>query len=204
MDVQGMSKRHEPIIRVTNDGDFSVHYELRYTINNFEQYIEIEAEIMNLLWYRFKRAGINIPMPIRDVRLTQVTPESALADKEGQADEILTLMEKVEVLTALSKLELKKLVRQVRTETYSVGEVPVRQGDQGDSFYIIKSGKVDVVVKKSGGGKAVVATLGAGNFFGEMSLLTGAVRTASIHVKEDAEFIIDKVVSGLLSFIILR
>jgi CRP-like cAMP-binding protein len=37
---------------------------------------------------------------------------------------------------------------------------------------------------------AVVATLGPGNFFGEMSLLTGAVRTASIRVKDDAEFIV--------------
>ena len=36
----------------------------------------------------------------------------------------------------------------------------------------------------------MVATLGPGNFFGEMSLLTGAVRTASIQVKEDAEFIV--------------
>ncbi|HYA86496.1 MAG TPA: mechanosensitive ion channel family protein [Nitrospirota bacterium] len=190
MDVQGVSKRPAPLIRVTNYGDFSVHYELRYTISDFAQYVDIEAEIMNLLWYRFKRAGINIPMPIRDVRLTHVTPESALADREGQAEESLVLMEKVEMLTALSKVELKNLVNQVRTETYSVGEVPVRQGDQGDSFYIIKSGKVDVVVEKSPGEKAVVATLGPGNFFGEMSLLTGAVRTASIHVKEDAEFIV--------------
>ncbi len=190
MDVQGVSKRPEPIIRVINYGDFSVHYEIRYTISDFSQYVEIEAEIMNLLWYRFKRAGIKIPVPIRDVRLTQVTPESALADRERQAGEILMLMEKVEMLTALSKQELKNLVKQVRTETYSVGEVPVRQGDQGDSFYIIKSGRVDVVVEKSPGEKAVVATIGPGNFFGEMSLLTGAVRTASIHVKSDAEFIV--------------
>jgi CRP-like cAMP-binding protein len=49
---------------------------------------------------------------------------------------------------------------------------------------------VDVVVEKSSYESAVVATLGPGNFFGEMSLLTGAVRTASIHVKEDAEFIV--------------
>jgi len=68
--------------------------------------------------------------------------------------------------------------------------MPVKQGDHGDSFYIIKSGKVDVVVEKSPGESAVVATLHPGNFFGEMSLLTGAVRTASIHVKEDAEFIV--------------
>jgi small-conductance mechanosensitive channel/CRP-like cAMP-binding protein len=190
LDVQGVSKRPEPIIRVTNYGDFAINYELRYAISDFAQYVEIEAEIMNLFWYRFKRAGINIPMPIRDVRLTQVTPESTLADREGQAGEILVLMEKVEMLTALSKQELKNLVRQVRTETYSVGEVPVRQGDKGDSFYIIKNGRVEVVVEKSPGEKAIVASLGPGNFFGEMSLLTGAVRTASIHVKDDAEFIV--------------
>ena len=99
-------------------------------------------------------------------------------------------MEKVEMLTALSTPELQKLVTHVRRETYAMGEIPVRQGDAGDSFYIIKSGKVDVVVEKSPGEQVVVATLGPGNFFGEMSLLTGAVRTASIHVNEDAEFIV--------------
>ncbi len=45
-------------------------------------------------------------------------------------------------------------------------------------------------MEKTTGETAVVATLGPGNFFGEMSLLTGAVRTASISVKEDAEFIV--------------
>jgi CRP-like cAMP-binding protein len=40
------------------------------------------------------------------------------------------------------------------------------------------------------GESAVVATLGTGNFFGEMSLLTWSVRTASIHVKDDAEFVV--------------
>jgi CRP-like cAMP-binding protein len=90
----------------------------------------------------------------------------------------------------LSKTELTKLVKEVRVETYSTGEIPVRQGDQGDSFYFIKNGRVDVVVEKSPGEKSVVATLGPGNFFGEMSLLTGAVRTASIVVKEDADFIV--------------
>jgi CRP-like cAMP-binding protein len=49
---------------------------------------------------------------------------------------------------------------------------------------------VEVVVEKSAHESAVVATLGAGNFFGEMSLLTGAPRTATIQVIEDAEFIV--------------
>jgi len=188
--VQGVSKRPEPLIRVTSYGEFAVHYEIRYTISDFSRHVDIEAELMNLLWYRFKRSGIDIPMPVRDVHLKQVTPESLQADRERRAGELSLLMEKVEILTPLSKPELRKLVGQVRVETYSAGEVPVHQGERGDSFYIIKSGKVDVVVEKSPGETAVVATLGAGTFFGEMSLLTGAVRTASIHVKDDAEFIV--------------
>jgi CRP-like cAMP-binding protein len=122
-----------------------------------------------------------------------VTPESIRAEQEQQAEEIMALLEKVEIFSPLSKPELKKLVEHLSVESYAAGEVPVRQGDPGDSFYIIKSGRVDVIVEKSPGETAVVATLGPGNFFGEMSLLTGAVRTASIHVKEDAEcIVIDK------------
>jgi CRP-like cAMP-binding protein len=175
---------------VVSYGEFTVNYELRYSINDFPAHVEIEAEIMNLIWYKFKRSGIEIPYPIRSIHLKQVTPETQRVDQEHRAEELLALMEKVEILSALSKAELKKLVERVSVKTYAIGEVPVRQGEAGASFYIIKSGRVDVVVEKFPGESAVVATLGPGNFFGEMSLLTGAARTASIHVKEDAEFIV--------------
>lgn len=188
--VPGVAKRPAPVVRVISYGDFAVHYEIRYPLAEFSSYVETEAEIMNLLWYRFKRNGLEIPLPIRDIHLKQITPESVHAEQERRAGEIAGRMEKVEILTALSKSELKHLVGQVRTETYAEGEITFHQGEPGDSFYIIKSGKVDVVVEKKQGESSIVATLGPGNFFGEMSLLTGAARTASIQVKEDAEFIV--------------
>jgi len=188
--VKKVRKNPEPVVRVINYGDFAVHYEIRYTITDFSSYVEIETEIMSLLWYRFKRSGIDIPMPVRDVHLKQVTPETQLAAQAHRDAAITTLMEKVEILSPLSPAELGKLVEQVRVEFFAIGEVPVKQGAPGDSFYIIKQGRVDVVVEKSPGETVVVASLGPGNFFGEMSLLTGAVRTASIRVKEDAEFIV--------------
>jgi small-conductance mechanosensitive channel/CRP-like cAMP-binding protein len=188
--VDGVSKLPEPIVRLIHYGDFSVQYEMRYCIEDFSRHIDIAADIMHLIWYRFKRNGIDIPMPIRNVNVSHVTPDSIRVNQERQDGEIMVLMERVEIFTPLSKVELAKLVKEVRVETYAAGEVPVRQGDPGDSFYIIKSGSVDVVVEKPSGETAVVATLRPSNFFGEMSLLTGAVRTASIHVKEDAEFIV--------------
>ncbi len=195
--VSGVSRRPEPLVRVMSYGDFSILYEMRYAIDDFSRHIAIEAEIMHLLWYRFKRTGIDIPMPVRNLHVKQVTPESVRAEQERNAEAITGLMEKVEILTPLSRAELSKLVRDVRIETFSAGEMPVRQGECGDSFYIIKSGSVDVVVEKPSGESAIVATLNPGNFFGEMSLLTGAARAATIRVKEDAEFIvIDKVSFG--------
>ncbi len=179
-----------PVVRVINYGDFAVQFEIRYSISDFAAHVDIEAEIMNLLWYKFKRSEIEIPYPVRNIHVKQITPETLQVEQERRADEIMGMMEKVEIFSSLSKEELTNLVASVSIKTYAAGEVPVRQGNPGNSFYIIKSGRVDVVVEKSPRESAVVATLGHGNFFGEMSLLTGAVRTASIHVTEDAEFIV--------------
>jgi len=179
-----------PLIRITDYGDFAVHFEVRYSIHDFAAHVDIEAEIMNLLWYKFKRSNIEIPYPVRSLHVKQVTPETQRAEQDRRDTEILRLMEKVEILSPLSESELRTLVERLSVKTYASGEVPVKQGEPGNSFYIIKSGTVDVIVEKSRGESAIVATLGPGNFFGEMSLLTGAARTASIMVKEDAEFIV--------------
>ncbi len=196
--VPGVAKGPASRIRVISYGDFSVQYEIRYPLANFATYGDTEGQIMNLLWYCFRRSGIDIPMPVRDVKMHHITLESLRAEQEQRAGELMALLEKVEMFSPLSKPELKELVEHLSVKSYAAGEVPVRQGEPGDSFYVIKSGRVDVVMEKSPDETAVVATLGPGNFFGEMSLLTGAARTASIHVKDDAELIvIDKESFGI-------
>ena len=188
--IEGVERHPAPRVRVLHYGDFSVNYEIRYAINDFSRYLETDADIMDLLWYRFKRDGIEIPFPVRDVHLRQITEQTRQVEQERREDRLMVLMGNVDILSPLSTTELKILAKTVRDEYYAAGEFPVRQGDAGDSFYIIKQGNVDVIVDKSSGGTAMVATLGPGDFFGEMSLLTGEARSASIRVKEDAEFIV--------------
>ncbi len=188
--VRGVEQQPAPLVRVLSYGDFSVHYEMRYAIREFQRYLEIEAEIMSLLWYRFRRDNIEIPFPTQTVQLKEITPETQRAEQERSIAEALSLMSRVDILSPLSSEERRRLAEAVGVKSFAVGECPVRQGDAGDSFYIIKKGTVDVIVEKPGGDGAVVATLGPGNFFGEMSLLTGAVRTATIRVKDDAECVV--------------
>jgi small-conductance mechanosensitive channel/CRP-like cAMP-binding protein len=188
--IPGVDMSSHPAVRVIGYGDFAVNYEVRYAIHEYHRHVDIAAEIMNLLWYRFKRDGIEIPYPIRTVHLREVTAENLRAEREREIAEVLALMEKVDILAPLSVPERRRLADAVGVKAYAAGEYPVRQGKAGDSCYFIKKGSVDVIVEKTPGEGVVVATLGPGNLFGEMSLLTGAARTASILVMEDAEFVV--------------
>jgi hypothetical protein len=66
-----------------------------------------------------------------------------------------------------------------RTEA-PAGEVIVQQGDEGDDLYLIESGEVEVRISGRGDEPIVLNTLGPGDYFGEIALLTGEVRIADV------------------------
>lgn len=68
------------------------------------------------------------------------------------------------------------------------GATVFRQGDPGGSVYVIRAGKVRVI-KESNGRQRMVTTLGPGDFFGEMAVVTGRPRSATVEVVEDAELL---------------
>ena len=68
----------------------------------------------------------------------------------------------------------------LQTHRYRRNETIFHQGDPGDSLYIIESGAVKIVLPSpEGGAEAIIATLGPGDFFGELVLLDGAERSAT-------------------------
>lgn len=68
------------------------------------------------------------------------------------------------------------------------GATVFRQGDPGGSLYVIRAGRVRVL-KESNGRRRMVTTLGPGDFFGELAVVTGQARTATVEVLEDAELL---------------
>jgi len=70
----------------------------------------------------------------------------------------------------------------------SKGSTVFRQGDPGGSLYVIRAGKVRVL-KDSHGRQRMVTTLGPGDFFGEMAVVTGRPRSATVEVLEEVELL---------------
>jgi CRP-like cAMP-binding protein len=97
-----------------------------------------------------------------------------------RTDDLVEILSGVKIFDILSDEELRQVERIVHRRTYHPQEVIVRQGDPGVGMYIIQSGSANVLLKAGEDRTIRLATLGPGQFFGEMSLLDGAPRAASV------------------------
>lgn len=91
------------------------------------------------------------------------------------------------ILKNLPKEVRNEIIQRAENEKFSAGTMVCRQGDSGDSFFMIKSGIIRIYRKTQENIETELAVLGPGDSFGEMALLTGAPRAANVLVVEDAE-----------------
>ncbi len=112
------------------------------------------------------------------------------APKYSSASTLRELLRKVNYFEQLNDIELRHIIEEGYRKTLVVDEIICRENDPGDSFYIILSGSVDVLVESI---DKHVAVREAGEFIGEMSLLMGTPRTATLRTLEETTlFVVDR------------
>ncbi len=120
---------------------------------------------------------------------SQSAPNLASKDRDAGSPaptwDLAALRERSLVFAAMSEAEIDELMRSAR-----IVEVPARRavfhtGECGDSLYVILSGKVKVSLLSADGKEAILSLMGAGEVFGEMSLLDGLPRSATVTSLED-------------------
>jgi anion transporter len=89
------------------------------------------------------------------------------------------------LFSGLSREDIAKILGKLEEKVFNAGTTIVSQGDQGDSFYFIQSGAVQVVLESGGGRRESIAVLGPQEGFGEMALLSGEPRSATIITVKD-------------------
>lgn len=94
-------------------------------------------------------------------------------------------LEASRLFTAFPEGALEAILASTQLRSYDEGDIIVTEGEQGSSLFLIVSGEVKVFTRGEHGEHVPLAELGAGDFFGEVSLLTGRPRTATITAKSE-------------------
>jgi CRP-like cAMP-binding protein len=97
------------------------------------------------------------------------------------------ILGKMDLFRGISDRELGRLEKLARTRSYEAGQMIVEEGTSGIALFVIRSGKVRVTQKASGGGVNEIRTIGAGGAFGEMALFNSRPRSATITAVEQTE-----------------
>lgn len=181
LSTEGVLKEPAPRIRLIEYADFSIKYRLVFWIEVFDDLPRISSDILEKIWYKFKREDISIPYPIYDIRMQE-------QEHEGYSlEEKVELLSSIDFLKCLGRSELEYLAGRLKILVFSSGERICSQDKLGDTFYIVRKGKVKVTAVNEAGATYLEHELGEGNFFGEISLLTGEPRSASISAATDVE-----------------
>jgi small-conductance mechanosensitive channel/CRP-like cAMP-binding protein len=179
----GVRSAPEPAIRILEYGEAGAIWEVRFWIDEPGPSEELRGEVMQRVWHAMDRAGIEIPFPGRNMIAREGSWAGRAAPTPEQDDarrgRILALLRTVPVFGPLPGESLARLAAAARDESFLEGERVTRQGDAGDRMYFILEGRARVALEDAG--VREVETLGPGQFFGEMALLTGAPRTASVY-----------------------
>ncbi|HBA82987.1 MAG TPA: hypothetical protein DCZ95_02730 [Verrucomicrobia bacterium] len=201
--VPEVERDPEPRAIVTEYKDFGINYELRFWTRQYHNRIPINGEVNRVIWYQFKRRGIEIPFPMSDKLLNDFmevvyTQRRLAADDveiQRRVDDLLRsdfgtrLMADEKGQCLVSAQELVAVAQLMKRVRFTKGETLFRQGDLGNSCYIVTSGLLRGKVEYDGGAHAYEFDAGAGRVVGEMSLMTSLPRTATLGVQEDVELI---------------
>ncbi|EER18890.1 cAMP-dependent protein kinase regulatory subunit, putative [Perkinsus marinus ATCC 50983] len=100
-----------------------------------------------------------------------------------------SFLKSVPLLNSMDAYERSQIADALKPVSVAAGEMIVKQGEPGDTFYVIEDGDCEALKERDGGQQEVVMSYGAGDYFGELALLRGEPRAASIKAKTDTKLL---------------
>jgi small-conductance mechanosensitive channel/CRP-like cAMP-binding protein len=167
-----------PNVWLVDYGDSSIVYELVFWIPGYQVRDETLDRVRTRLWYALKDCGIEIPFPIRTVRMAGMDEERARGEREQRAAaDAHDALARCPLFAAgsIQDAERREVARAAVPVRVEAGQHVVRRGEQSDSMFVVTEGACEVVLPS---GQRI--EIGPGGHFGEIALVTGERRTADV------------------------
>jgi small-conductance mechanosensitive channel/CRP-like cAMP-binding protein len=166
--------------------DSQCKYAVRYWLTDPQPDDPTDSIVRTRVFFALARARIKLSMPAHAIFVTQESEQRDVEKEQEEHARRVAALRRVDLFASLDDKEIAKLAGDLRYAPFTAGETMTRQGAEAHWLYVITEGVALVRVEVDGVDKEV-ARLSAGQFFGEMSLMTGRPREATVVAATDVE-----------------
>jgi small-conductance mechanosensitive channel/CRP-like cAMP-binding protein len=185
--IDNLAPEPPPNCIVTEYKESYLTYAVRYWLTDLAADDPTSSVVRTRIYYALKRAGIPLSIPAQALFVTPETTERKDLHVEREMTRRTGTLRTVELFRTFSDDELRKLAGRCSVAPFTKAEAMTRQGAEAHWLYVITRGSGEVFITGADGLRKTVAILKTGDFFGEMGMMTGQVRSATVIALEDTE-----------------
>jgi small-conductance mechanosensitive channel/CRP-like cAMP-binding protein len=178
-----VSQNPHPRVGCTGFKESGVEYAVAYDLIDAARYWEVDSHVRVHVYAALMRQGLGIPFPRRVIEVRR-DERPGMAQRE--VDHRIAALGTMDLFSTLTDAERAALARKLTTSAYVPDEIVFRAGEPADSLYLLAQGQVEVVSDNGSGARHRLAMLQAPAYFGEMGLLLGQPRAATVVAAGDA------------------
>lgn len=184
--VPNMATEPPPQVLFWGLRDSYAIYAVRYWLNDIAVDDPTDSDVRVRIYYALTRAGLSLSIPAQQLFVTADTDERRERKAREEQERRMAAVAKVDLLEPLGPDERARVAEQLHHTPFAAGESVCKEGDEDESLYMLVRGDAAVRI---GRGVSVreVARLAPGQFFGEMSLMTGEPRSATVVAMTDLD-----------------
>ena len=165
----------------------NLRYQLRYFLTDLLEDDLTDSIVRVHLFASLQRAGIRMAEPQNTIHAVTRDEAHAESVRKREMTRRLEMLRGVDLLASLSESEITELAQRLEYAPFARNDTITRQGNPAHWLYIVAFGEAEVLFQPEGGAPRSIGTVRAGQFFGEMALLTGDTRAATVVAKTEVE-----------------
>jgi CRP-like cAMP-binding protein len=165
----------------------NLSYELRYFLTDLQEDEFTDSAVRVHLFASLQRAGLRLAEEQRTVHAVAKDEAHAESVRQRELQRRLIMLKQVDLLAPLSEEERNFVAERLQYTPFARGDTITKQGSIAHWLYIIAFGEAEVRFEQPGRAPRVIGTVRPGQFFGEMGLLAGESRNATVLAKTDVE-----------------
>lgn len=184
-EINNLSKEPQPNCQMMNYESSYARYALRYWLTNIALDDPTDSLVRQHLFDALAREGIAPAIEKNHIYLTKENDKQEAKKHEREIAERIQIIKNISLFSGFGKSELHHLANELKYSPFSKGDVITQDGEVDHWLYVIVSGIAGEYVKDNSDNLNKILTLAKGDYFGEMGLMTGEPRTATVIAEDE-------------------